>query len=65
MLSSRLFQKPTAESPDAPQERCLDKGYDDDEVGEWLEAWGCKAHSQARGVEAQALKQGAGYKARR
>jgi len=52
-------------TPDAPQGLCLDKGYDYDEVREWLDAFGCTAHSRARGEEAQALQQEAGFKARR
>ena len=44
---------------------CLDKGYDDDEVREWLDAFGVTAHMRARGAEAHALKQEAGCKARR
>ena len=51
-------------TPDAPQGLCLDKGYDYDEVREWLDAFGCTAHSRARGEEAQALQQEAGFKAR-
>jgi IS5 family transposase len=48
-----------------PQGRCLDKGYDDDEVREVLAKCGFTAHSRARGEEAQAIKREAGYKARR
>ena len=44
---------------------CLDKGYDYDEVRELLDEFGFTAHIRARGEEAQALKQEAGFKARR
>ena len=44
---------------------CLDKGYDYDEVRELLTEFGFTAHIRARGEEAQALKQEAGFKARR
>jgi putative transposase len=54
--------EPTAEQP---QGMCLDKGYDYDEVRELLDEFGFTAHIRARGEEAQALKQEAGFKARR
>jgi putative transposase len=54
--------EPTA---DTPQRRCLDKGYDDDEVHDLLAGFGFTAHIRARGEEAKALKQEAMYKARR
>lgn len=53
---------PTA---DDPQGMCLDKGYDYDEVRALVEAFGFTAHIKARGEEAQAIKRGARYKARR
>ena len=52
----------TAESP---QGMCLDKGYDYDEVRQILIEFGFTAHIRARGEEAKAIKQEAGYKARR
>jgi putative transposase len=54
--------EPTAEQP---QGMCLDKGYDYDEVRDLLAEFGFTAHIRARGEEAQAIKQEAGYKARR
>jgi putative transposase len=54
--------EPTAEQP---QGMCLDKGYDFDEVRDLLAEFGFTAHIRARGEEAQAIKQEAGYKARR
>ena len=52
-------------TPEKPQGMCLDTGYDDDEVRHLLTAFGFTAHIRARGEEAQAIKQEAGYKARR
>jgi transposase len=52
-------------SPATPQGICLDKGYDYDEVRELLAEFGFTAHIRARGEEAKALKQEAGFKARR
>ena len=54
--------EPTLEQP---QGRCLAKGYDDDEVRELRTDVGFTAHIRARGEEAKALKQEAGYQARR
>ena len=63
-IESIAVERPDA-TPDAPQGRCLDKGYDDDEVRDVLDEFGFTAHSRARGEEAQALKHEAGVKARR
>jgi transposase len=52
-------------TPDRPQGMCLDKGYDFDEVRELLAEFGFTAHIRARGEEAKALKQEAGFRARR
>ena len=54
--------EPTA---DTAQGRCLEKGADDDEVHDLWAEFGFTAHIWARGEEATALKQEAGYKARR
>jgi putative transposase len=54
--------EPTA---DHPQGMCLDKGDDYDEVRDLLTEFGFTAHIRARGEEAKALKQEAGFKARR
>lgn len=48
-----------------PQGLCLDKGYDFDEVREIVREFGFTAHIRARGEEARAIKQKAGFKARR
>ena len=52
-------------SPDNPQGMCLDTGDDDDEVRDLLTEFGFTAHIRARGEEAKALKQEAGFKAHR
>ena len=54
--------RPTEETP---QGLCLDKGYDYDEVRDLLKEFGFTAHIRARGEEARAIKQEAGYRARR
>jgi transposase len=48
-----------------PQGICLDKGYDFDEVRGIVKEFGFTAHIRARGEEAKAIKQEAGFKARR
>lgn len=48
-----------------PQGICLDKGYDFDEVRDIVREFGFTAHIRARGEEAKAIKQEAGFKARR
>jgi putative transposase len=48
-----------------PQGLCLDKGYDFDEVREIAKEFGFTAHIRARGEEAKAIKEQAGFKARR
>lgn len=48
-----------------PQGLCLDKGYDFDEVRGIVREFGFTAHIRARGEEAKAIKQEAGFKARR
>ena len=52
-------------TPDKPQGMCLDQGDDVDEVRDLLAECGFTAHLRARGEAAKALKQEAGYKARR
>jgi putative transposase len=49
----------------APQGMCLDKGYDFEEIRLLLAEFGFTAHIRARGEEAKAIKQEAGFKARR
>jgi putative transposase len=54
-----------APTPATPQGMCLDKGYADDAVRDPLAACGFTAHIRARGEEAKALQQEAGFRARR
>lgn len=54
--------EPTAEQP---QGLCLDKGYDYQEVRAIVAEFGFTAHIKARSEEAQAIKQEAGFRARR
>jgi transposase len=63
-LTSIPIARPTP-TPAQPQGICLDKGYDYDEVRELLAEFGFTAHIRARGEEAKALRQEAGFKARR
>ena len=48
-----------------PQNVCLDKGYDYDEVRDLLKEFHYTGHIRARGEEAKLLKKGARFKARR
>jgi putative transposase len=48
-----------------PQGMCLDKGYDYDDARDLVRGFAFTAHVRARGEEAKAMKQEAGYKARR
>jgi transposase len=52
-------------TPATPQGIGLDKGDDDDEVRDLLAEFGFTAHMRTRGEEAKALKQEAGFTARR
>ncbi len=54
--------EPTAE---APQNLCLDKGFDYPEVRELAVAWGYTAHIRTRGEEKEAKGRVPGYRARR
>jgi putative transposase len=68
-MTRQTIERIAVERPEppieAPQGRCLDKGSDYDEVRDLLPEFGCTAHIRARGEEAKALKQEAGFKARR
>ena len=63
-VESLAVQRPPP-SEENPQGLCLDKGYDFDEVRRTLEEFGFTAHIRGRGEEAQAIKEEAGFKARR
>ncbi len=52
-------------TPKAPQNLCLDKGYDYDEVRDLAHQFNFTAHISSRGEESQQLKQSARKKARR
>ena len=54
--------EPTEEEPEG---MCLDKGHDYAEIHLLVTEFGFTAHIRARGEEAQAIKEEAGYKARR
>lgn len=54
-----------APTPEQPQGLCLDKGYDFYEVRQTVQEFGFTAHIRARGEEARAIRQEAGFKARR
>jgi putative transposase len=63
-LASLVVPRP-APTPQQPQGLCLDAGYDYDEVYVVLQEFGFTAHVRSRGEEARALKQEAGFRARR
>lgn len=48
-----------------PQNLCLDKGYDYDEVRDLAEEFGFTAHIRSRGEEARLIRHRARFKARR
>ena len=54
--------KPTKKKP---QGMCLDKGYDYLEVRDLVREFGFTAHIRSRGEEAKAIKNEAGFRARR
>ena len=63
-LEGLVIERPEpTDSP--PQNVCLDKGYDYDEVRDILQEFGFTAHIRTRGEEAQALRADASKKARR
>ena len=63
-IESIIIKKPKATKGN-PQGLCLDKGYDYDEVREIVKEFGFTAHIRSRGEEKKAIKQEAGFKARR
>jgi putative transposase len=63
--SARIPVERPAPTPEPPQGLCLDQGDDVDEVRDLLAEFGLTAHIRARGEEASAITQEAGYKARR
>ena len=63
-IQSIPAQRP-APTQEKPQGMSMDKGYDFDEVRDLVAAFGFTAHIRARGEEARAIQQEAGFKARR
>ena len=63
-LESIVVARPEP-SEEQPQGMCMDKGYDYAEVRDTLSEFGFTAHIRARGEEARAMQQKAGFKARR
>jgi putative transposase len=63
-LESIPIERP-APTEESPQNLCLDKGYDYDEVRELLDEFGFTAHIRSRGEEAKAIANQAGFRARR
>jgi len=58
------LDRPTP-TPGSPQEPCLDKGYDHEQVRQWVEQPGFTAHIRARREEAQDIRKNEGFRARR
>lgn len=63
-LESIPLERPEP-TPEAPQNMCMDKGYDYDEVRETVAGFGFTAHIPQRGEEAKAVMRKARHKARR
>jgi len=63
-IQSIPIDRPTP-TDDRPQNVCLDKGYDYDQVRDLLKEFGFTAHIRSRGEEARAIKKEAGFRARR
>ena len=63
-IESIVVERPEP-TQEQPQGRCLDQGYDYQEVRDILHEFGFTAHIRPRGEEAQAIQREAGFKARR
>lgn len=63
-LEAIIIERPEP-TEEEPQNICLDKGYDYDEVRQILSAWGYTAHIRTRGEEASQKQRVPGYRARR
>lgn len=63
-LAAIMIKRPAPTAP-PPQPLCLDKGDDDEAVGEPLEAWRDTAPMRCRGEEAPATRELPGSRARR
>ena len=64
-VDQQAARAPTGAHSGPTPGRCLDKGYDFDEVRRTLEEFGFTAQIRSRGEEAKAIKREAGFKARR
>ena len=68
-LARETFENVVIKRPrptsDAPQNLCLDKGYDYDEVRDLADEFRFTAHIRSRGEEAKRIKRRARFKARR
>jgi transposase len=58
------LERPTTTAASS-QRLCPDKGYDDEQVRQWVEQPGFTAHIRARGEEAQDIRKDARFRARR
>jgi transposase len=58
------LERPTP-TPESPQGLCLDKGYDYEQVRQWVEQFDFVAHIRARGEEAHQASSETGFRARR
>jgi len=63
-LEAIVIERPEP-TEEAPQNLCLDKGFDYDEVRQIVAAWGYTAHIRTRGEEASQKARVPGYRARR
>jgi transposase len=63
-LENLLAPRPEA-TEEEPQNLCLDKGYDYEEVRDLVAEFGFTAHIRSRGEEARRLKRKPGVKPRR
>ncbi len=63
-LNAIVIDRPEV-TAEAPQNICLDKGYDYPEVRRLVESFGYTAHIRTRGEETTAKAQVPGYRARR
>jgi putative transposase len=63
-LDSIPIERP-APTPETPQNMCMDKGYDYDDVRETVAEFGFTAHIPHRGEEAKVIMRKARHKARR
>lgn len=63
-LEAIIIERPEP-TEEAPQNLCLDKGFDYPQIHELVAAWGYTAHIRTRGEEADAKERVPGYRARR